>query len=143
MTNYLPSRRFQDVFERVDRMFGPFAWPRDMGMKVEWSPTADIIESDKEYLVKAELPEVAKEDITLEVRDGMLVLRGERKYEKEDKSEKVQRMERFFGEFERSFVLPEDVDASQITAESKDGILRVRLPRTKASKAPAVQVRIQ
>ena len=74
MTNFLPSRRFQDVFERMDRMFGPFTWPRDMGMKMEWSPTADIIESDKEYLVKAELPEVSKEDISLEVRDGTLVI---------------------------------------------------------------------
>jgi len=147
--DFLPMRRFEDYFGRMERLLGPerlypFAWPRDLGVKVDWSPTADIIEMDKEYLVKAELPEVPKEDIHIEVTDGMLRLHGERKYEKKDKSEKMQRMERFFGEFERTFVLPEDVDVSRITAESRDGVLKVHLPRqAKAERTPPVQVRIQ
>jgi len=147
--DFLPMRRFEDYFGRMERLLGPerlypFAWPRDLGVKVEWSPTADIIEMEKEYLVKAELPEVPKEDIHIEVTDGMLRLHGERKYEKKDKTEKMQRMERFYGEFERTFALPEDVDVSKITAESKDGILKVHLPRlAKAAKTQPVQVRIQ
>jgi HSP20 family protein len=147
--DFLPAKRFEDYFGRMERLLGPerlypFAWPRDLGMKVEWSPTADIIEMEKEYLVKAELPEVPKEDIHIEVNEGMLRLHGERKYEKKDKSEKMQRMERFYGEFERTFALPDDVDVAKITAESKDGVLKVHLPRiAKAVKAPPVQVRIQ
>ena len=118
--DFLPMKRFEDYFGRMDRLFGPerlypFAWPRDLGLKVEWAPTADIIEMDKEYLVKAELPEVPKEDIHIDIVDGMLRLHGERKYEKKDKSEKMQRMERFYGEFERTFALPDDVDFDKIT----------------------------
>lgn len=145
----LPMKRFEDYFGRMERLLGPerlypFAWPRDLGMKVEWTPTADIIEMEKEYLVKAELPEVSKEDIHVEVADGMLRLHGERRYEKTDKNEKMQRMERFYGEFERSFALPEDVDVEHITARSKDGVLEVHLPRTaKAARTAPVQVRIQ
>jgi HSP20 family protein len=147
--DFLPMKRFEDYFGRMERLLGPerlypYAWPRDLGVKVDWAPTADIIEKEKEYLVKAELPEVPKEDIHIEVVDGMLRLHGERRYEKQDKSEKMQRMERFYGEFERTFTLPEDVDVSKITAEARDGVLRVHLPRTaRAQKAPPVQVRIQ
>jgi HSP20 family protein len=147
--DFLPMKRFENYFDRMDRLFGPerlypLAWPRDLGMKVEWSPTADIIELEKEYLVKAELPEVPKEDIHIEIADGTLRLHGERKYEKEDKTEKMQRMERFYGEFERTFALPDDVDVSKIRAESKDGVLKVHLPRlAKAKKVEPVQVRIQ
>ena len=147
--DFLPMKRLEDYFGRMDRLLGPerlypFAWPRDLGMKVEWTPTADIIETEKEYLVQAELPEVPKKDIAIEVNEGMLTLRGERRYEKKDDSEKMQRMERFYGKFERSFALPEDVDVGHISAESKDGILLVHLPRVaKAPKAKPVQVRIQ
>jgi len=147
--DFLPMKRLEDYFGRMDRLLGPerlypFAWPRDLGMKVEWTPTADIIETDKEYLVQAELPEVPKEDIHIDIVDGMLRLHGERKYEKKDKSERMQRMERFYGEFERTFTLPEDVDVSKIKAESKDGVLKVHLPRlAKAKKAEPVHVAIQ
>jgi HSP20 family protein len=147
--DFLPIKRFEDYFDRMERLVGPerlypFAWPRDLGMKVEWTPTADIIELEKEYLLKAELPEVPKEDIHIEITDGTLRLHGERKYEKEDKSEKMQRMERFYGVFERTFALPEDVDVGKIKAESKDGVLKVHLPRlAKAKKVEPVQVRIQ
>jgi HSP20 family protein len=147
--DFLPMKRLEDYFGRMDRLFGnerqfPFAWPRDLGMKVEWMPTADIIETDKEYLVQAELPEVPKEDIHVDIEDGVLRLHGERKYEKKDKSEKMQRMERFYGEFERTFMLPEDVDVAKIKAESKDGVLKVHLPRlAKAKKVEPVRVSIQ
>lgn len=147
--NFLPIKRFEDYFDRMDRLFGeeltlPVRWPRELGMKVEWKPTADIIESEKEYLIKAELPEVAKDDVHVEVAEGVLTLRGERRYEKKDESEKMQRMERFFGSFERSFVLPEDVEADKIAAEFKDGLLTLHLPRVaREERAPPVQVRIQ
>ncbi len=147
--DFLPMKRFEDYFDRMERLFRPerlhpYSWPRELGVKVEWTPTADIIESEKEYLVKAELPEVPKKDISIEINEGMLTLRGERRYEKKDESEKMQRMERFYGKFERSFALPDDVDVGHIAAESKDGVLLVHLPRVaQAKKAKPVQVRIQ
>lgn len=147
--DFLPIRRFEDYFDRMERLFGedrllPFTWPRELGVKVEWKPNADIIESEKEYLIKAELPEVAKEDVKVDVADGVLTLRGERKYEKKDESEKMQRMERFYGSFERSFTLPEDVEVDKIKAEFKDGMLKLHLPRVpKTEKTPPVQIRIQ
>jgi len=147
--NFLPIKRFEDYFDRMERLFGdervtPYAWPSELGVKVEWKPTADIIETEKEYLIKAELPEVAKDDIHIELAEGMLTLRGERKYEKKDESEKMQRMERFYGTFERAFMLPEDVDVEKIKAEYKDGMLKLHLPRlAKAKKSPPVEVRIQ
>jgi HSP20 family protein len=147
--NFLPIKRFEDYFDRMERLFGdervaPATWPSELGVKVEWKPTADIIETEKEYLIKAELPEVVKDDIHIELVEGMLTLRGERKYEKKDESEKMQRMERFYGTFERSFMLPEDVEVEKIKAEYKDGMLKLHLPRlAKAKKAPPVEVRIQ
>lgn len=147
--DFLPIKRFEDYFDRMERLFGedrlmPYAWPRELGVKVEWKPTADIIETEKEYLIKAELPEVAKEDVKVDVADGLLTLRGERKYEKKDEAEKMQRMERFYGSFERSFALPEDVEVDKIKAEFKDGMLKLHLPRIpKAERTPPVQVRIQ
>jgi len=147
--DFLPMKRFDDYFDRMEQLFRPerlhpYAWPRELGTRVEWAPKADIIESEKEYLVKAELPEVQKKDIHVEVEDGALVVRGERKYEKTDKGEKMQRMERFYGEFRRSFMLPDDVDIDHITAESKDGVLLIHLPRAaKETRTAPVQVRIQ
>ena len=147
--NFLPIKRFEDYFDRMERLFGdervaPYAWPGELDAKAEWKPTADIIETEKEYLIKAELPEVAKDDIHIELAEGVLTLRGERKYEKKDESEKMQRMERFYGTFVRSFMLPEDVDAEKIKAEYKDGMLKLHLPRlAKAKKAPPVEVRVQ
>lgn len=147
--NFLPIKRFEDYFDRMERLFGdervaPYVWPGELDAKAEWKPTADIIETEKEYLIKAELPEVAKDDIHIELAEGVLTLRGERRYEKKDESEKMQRMERFYGTFVRSFMLPEDVDAGKIKAEYKDGMLKLHLPRlAKAKKAPPVEVRVQ
>lgn len=147
--DFLPIKRFEDYFDRMERLFGeerlfPTVWPRELGVKVEWKPTADIIESEKEYLIKAELPEVTKENVKVDVEEGVLTLRGERKYEKKDESEKMQRMERFYGTFERTFALPEDVEIGKIKAEFRDGILTLHLPRIpKVERTPPVQVRIQ
>lgn len=147
--NFLPIKRFEDYFDRMERLFGdervaPYAWPGELDPKAEWKPTADIIETEKEYLIKAELPEVAKDDIHIELAEGVLTLRGERRYEKKDESEKMQRMERFYGTFVRSFMLPEDVEVEKIKAEYKDGMLKLHLPRlAKAKRAPPVEVRVQ
>lgn len=96
----------------------------------EWSPSADITETKKEYLVKAELPDVDKEDIHVLVRDGILTIEGERKHSDEEEDETYHRVESFYGQFFRSFKLPSNVDESKIKADSKKGVLRVHLPKS-------------
>ncbi|KAB2660678.1 MAG: Hsp20/alpha crystallin family protein [Verrucomicrobia bacterium] len=108
----------------------------------EWSPGVDTGEDDKEFLVKAELPLVKKEDVKVTVEDDVLTLRGERKAEKEEKGEKCHRVERSHGSFERSFSLPDATDATRIASEFKDGMLTVHLPKNPNGKSKAVEVKI-
>src|ERR1039458_4907335 len=99
------------------------------GQKVEWAPSADISETDKEYLIRAELPAVKKEDVKVSYEDGVITIKGERKQQKDEKTEKFHRVESFYGSFERRFSLPDNVDADKIHCESKDGIVTVHIPK--------------
>jgi HSP20 family protein len=140
-----PFRDADEGFSRLlPSMFG--RWPRsaiDSGSKFEWTPSADISETDTEYLIRAELPAVKKEDVKVTIDQGMITIQGERKQEREAKGEKYHRMESLHGAFARSFSLPDNVDETTIRADSKDGVLTVHLPKTKVEKAKAVEVRIQ
>lgn len=130
-------------FRELDQLFSRYA--RDMspaGDNMQWRPSADIVENEKEYLIKADLPEVKKEDIDISVENGVLTLSGERRIEKSTDDEKEHRRETFYGRFARSFALPEDVDQTKISAESKDGVLRVHLPKSEARQPRRVQVDI-
>src|ERR1019366_1865907 len=102
--------------------------------KVDWAPSADISETDKEYVIRAELPAVKKEDVQVTVDEGVITIKGERKQQKEDKNEKFHRVETFYGAFERGFSLPENVNADAIRCESKDGVLSVYIPKTETPK---------
>ena len=108
----------------------------------EWSPLVDITEDDKEYVVKAEIPEMKKEDIKINVHDDVLTVSGERKYEKDEKGKKFHRVERAYGSFMRSFTLPENADSSKINAEYKDGMLKIHLPKSEQAKKKAIDVKI-
>jgi HSP20 family protein len=108
----------------------------------EWAPLVDITEDEKEYVIKAELPEVKKEDVKLTVHDDVLSISGERKYEKEEKGKKYHRVERAYGSFTRSFTLPEDADASKVAADYKDGVLKVHLPKSEKAKPKSIEVKI-
>ena len=108
----------------------------------EWAPSVDIIEDDKEYVVKAELPEVKKEDVKVTVENGVLTITGERKFEKEEKDKKYHRIERSYGNFLRSFALPEGADGSNVNADFKEGVLKVHLPKSEKAKQKAVEVKI-
>ena len=108
----------------------------------EWSPLVDISEDEKEYVVKAEIPEMKKEDIKINVHDDVMSISGERKYEKEEKGKKYHRVERAYGSFMRSFTLPEDADGSKVSAEYKDGVLKVHLPKSEKAKPKAIEVKI-
>ena len=108
----------------------------------DWSPEVDISEDDQGYLLKADLPEMKKDDVRVTVEDGILSVSGERKCEKEDQKKKFHRIERSFGTFRRSFTLPEDSYSTKITADLRDGVLRVHLPTTPVAKSKATQVKV-
>jgi HSP20 family protein len=107
------------------------------------SPEVDISEDDHEYLLKADLPEMKKEDVKVTVDHGILSVSGERKSEKEDKKKKFHRIERSYGNFRRSFTLPEDTDSTKVTAEFRDGVLKVHVPTTAIERSKATQVKVQ
>ena len=109
----------------------------------DWSPEVDIIQDDHEYLLKADLPEMKKDDVRVTVEDSILSVSGERKSEKEDLKKKFHRIERSYGNFRRSFTLPEDADSTKVTAEFRDGVLKVHLPTTTKAKSKALEVKVQ
>jgi HSP20 family protein len=137
-----PLREFDELF---DRMFDLRRWMKTwpVAAEFEWRPATDVIETDKEIVLKAELPGVKKEDVSVEIEGDTLTIKGERKEEKEEKGKKMHRVERFYGSFMRSFTLPENVDAKAIAAEMKDGVLEVHLPKTAAPERKATKVEVK
>lgn len=136
-------RDMEDMFERYFRRNGlPATASQESITGSDWAPRVDIAETDTSFEIKAEIPEVKKDDVHVSVDNGVLTLRGERKQEKEEQDKKFHRVERFYGSFSRSFTLPENVDADAIKASFKDGVLTVELPKTQASKPAAIAVRI-
>jgi len=140
ITRYTPSRDLADFFER-------FNWPfaKENGLQAmttsDWVPSVDITETDDEFLIKAEVPEVKKEDIKIQVDKGMLSISGERKEEKEDK--KRHRVERYYGSFARSFSLPDNVSEKDIKAEQKDGMLYLHLKKTTPKQPKTLEIKVQ
>ena len=126
----------------VDRLNRMFSALEHEAFNQAWVPAVDIYETDThEVVIKAELPDVKKEDIDLKVENNVLTLTGERKPE-QSKREQFQRVERRFGSFSRSFTLPTSVDAGQIAASYKDGVLTIRLPRREEAKPRQITVNV-
>ena len=138
--------------DEAQNRFNPFflaGFPNRMGSGdihsltvADWSPEVDISEDDRGYLLKADLPEMKKDDVRVTVEDGILCVFGERKSEKEDQKRKFHRIERSFGNFRRSFTLPDDADSMKVTAEFRDGVLKVHLPTTARPKSKAIEVKV-
>lgn len=126
--------------DRLNRMFADFY---NEGFGRGWVPPVDIYETDDhEVVIKAELPEMKREDIQLSFENNVLTIKGERKFEHETKKDNYQRIERQHGNFSRSFTLPATVDASKITAAYKDGVLTVRLPQREEARPKQIEVTI-
>ena len=106
----------------------------------EWAPSVDILEDDHEYLIKAELPEVNKEDVKVTVENDVVTIKGERKFEKVEKNKKYHRIERSSGSFERSFSIPDDAAPDKVTADFKEGVLQVRLAKCEQKRSPQIEV---
>ena len=117
--------------------------PPAEGGKSSWLPSTDISESEKEYTIRTALPAVKKEDLHITLDNRMLTIKGERKQQQTDKSEKFHRVESFYGSFERSFALPENVNEDAITSESRDGVLTIHIPKAQKQQAKPKEVSVQ
>lgn len=139
-----PLREIEDMFDRYTRAMG---WPSSQGQELvttgNWMPRVDISETNNEFVIKAEIPEVKKEDVKVNVDNGVVTIQGERKQEKEDKGKKFHRVERYYGSFCRSFSLPDNVDETKIKASFKDGMLNLQVPKTAAAKPRAIEVKVE
>lgn len=144
LVRWNPFQELEEMSDRLNRLVRR-SNPSDVQEALtvaDWSPTVDIAETVEEYVVKAELPEVKKEDVKISVEDGVLNIQGERKQEKEEKGKKFHRVERSYGQFMRSFTLPDDVDASKIHADYKDGLLSVHLIKNAKAKPKSIEVKV-
>ena len=136
-------RDFDELSERMNRLMTRPAWGAEEALvTADWAPLVDIQESDKEYLVKAELPEVKKDDVKVNIKEGVLTLEGERHQEKEEKDKKFHRVERSYGKFVRCFTMPEDADDKKVQADFKDGVLNVHIGKSEVAKPKAIEVKV-
>ena len=147
ITRWDPFRELDDLQDRLSTMFGRAPVKKEGDKRealtvAEWAPLVDIVEDDKNYVIKAELPGIKKEEIKVGVQDDVLTISGTRHHEKEEKDKKIHRIERAYGSFMRSFTIPEDSDGEKVSAEFKDGILRVHLPKTEKVKPKQIEVKV-
>ena len=150
LVTWNPLQEIEEAQNRLSTFFGgiptfPIRFPKNGGSfkLADWSPLVDITEDDHEYLFKADLPEMKKDDVKVTIENGILYISGERRAEKEEKKKKFHRLERFFGTFERRFTVPEDADPTKIVAEFRDGVLQVHLPKRLMPKPKTVEVKVQ
>ena len=141
-----PFVELEDVSKQLNRIFNKFPArneaSRELLTMADWAPNVDITETDTAYLIKGEIPGVNKEDIKVNIENGMITMSGDRKQEKEEKGKKFHRIERSYGSFMRSFRLPDNVDESAVKAEVKDGMLNVTLPKSTQAKAKSTNVTV-
>jgi HSP20 family protein len=137
-------REMEEMSDRLNRYFGTWTRPfeKEVLKVADWTPVVDIEETEKFYLVKAELPEIPKEQVKVYVENRVLTIEGERKQEKEEKGKKFHRIERSYGTFLRTFTVPEDADPLKISAEFKEGVLRVFLPKMEKALTKAIEVKL-
>jgi HSP20 family protein len=148
LTGWNPFREMDEIQRQMSSLLGGNLFHRNNTGNGEenvtvpqWAPLVDVIEDEKEYLVKVELPEVQKEDFKVTVENGLLTISGERKAEKEEKGRKFHHVERYYGRFERSFNIPEDAETDNVKAEFKDGILQVRLAKSEKASPKQIEVK--
>jgi HSP20 family protein len=143
IVRYDPFRDLRTLQEEVNRLFtGNMARFDDEGVaRGSWSPNVDIYENKDHMVLEAELPGMKREDFDLSVENNVITLRGERHFVKKDDSDNYHRVERAYGSFTRSFTLPNTVSAEGATAEYKNGVLRVTLPKREETKARRIEIK--
>lgn len=147
LSRWNPMRELEDMQHRFEHLLerSPLQL-RNNGEEslttAEWTPPVDVAEDDKEYVIKAELPEIRKEDVKVSIENGLLSISGERKFEKEEKNKKYHRVERAYGYFSRSFSLPDAVDAEQVKADFKEGMLTIHVPKSESARPKQIEVKV-
>jgi len=136
--------RLTDLREELDRLFeSPFAELANTSRLLSgWTPALDLYEEKDNFVVKAELPGMKREEIEVSLHEGSLSISGERKSEEKHASAEVHRTERFFGRFQRTVTLPSPVAADKVKAQYRDGILTITLPKTEESKPKHIDVNV-
>jgi len=141
-----PFRNMTTLQDRINRVFDEAVTRTkdydDDVSKCDWRPLVDIFDSEKAIIINAELPGVTKENITLDIKENILTLKGERKSGAEVQKENYYRMERCFGTFERSFTLPASVDPGKIKANFKDGVLTIEIPKPDEKKPKQISINV-
>ena len=141
-----PFRELEEMSDRLNRMFARPETRTSNGKETmiiaDWTPPVDISETEGEYQIKAEIPDVRKDDVKVTVEDGVLTIQGRRNQEKEEKGTKYHRIERSYGSFARTFSLPDVIEADKVNAEFKDGVLNLRLPKSEKAKPKAIEVKL-
>lgn len=140
----VPSGEFKTLNSQLNRFFEPFFRPYSFVdedvMTGTWNPAVDVAEERDRLVVRAEIPGMRKEDIQIEFTDGVLSIRGERQFEKTSDERNYHRIERSYGSFVRSFTIPRVADPEKITAEYRDGILEISVPKREDAKPRQIQI---
>jgi len=138
-----PFREVEDIFERFSKSLG---WQKKSTEEVmatnDWAPRADVMETEKDFIVKLEIPEVKKDDVKVFLDNGVLSIKGERKMEKEEKDKKFHRVERYYGQFTRAFRMPDNIDEGNINASFKDGILKISIQKKEKASPKGTEIQI-
>jgi len=142
LTRWNPFVEFDQMQQRLNRLFAERSGKIGESNFADFMPAVDIEETDAEFVVKADLPDVKKEEIKVNVQEGVLTIEGERKQEKEEKGRRFHKIEREYGRFVRRFALPSEVDGEQVRAEFTDGVLKVLLPKAPAARPKQIDVAV-
>ena len=135
---FLSSLPEVDTFDR----FFSGLWPSDLiAEEREWVPAFDVTENETEYVIKGEIPGIDSKDLDISLLDGLLTIKGEKKHEKEEKEENYHRIERRYGSFVRTFRVPDNVKTDELDAASKDGVLKITLPKKEETAAKKIEVK--
>jgi HSP20 family protein len=141
-----PTRELTTLRDRMDRLFSEAmgrGWGREEALTTAvWMPAVDVFETEESIVLKADLPDVNKDEVDISVQNNTLTIRGERKREKEVNEKDFYRMERTYGSFARSFGLPPTVDAERIDASFANGVLTLTLPKREESKPKQIKVKV-
>jgi HSP20 family protein len=141
LTRWNPFVEIDDIQNRLNRLFIDKA-VKPSDAFADFMPAVDIQETDNEFIVKADLPDVKKEDVKVHLQDGVLAIEGERRQEKEEKGRRFHRVERDYGKFVRRFAMPIEIDPEKVRAEFKEGVLNVVLPKAPAAKPKVIDVKL-
>ena len=142
MQRWNPARDFARLQDEVNRLFDGSVGLARNGESYGWTPAADVFEDVEGVTFKFDLPEVDGKDVEVRLEDGTLEIRGERKLEREDKREGYHRIERAYGTFARNFTLPPTLDPDKVTAEHKNGVLRIFVPKRAEAKPKSINVTV-